>query len=184
MILAALGAVHTFLRNYGTARILLERALVLDPNAAWAYSRLGWLENYSDQPNRALEYFQRALRLSPLDPMNFNNYVGMASTHEVAEEYDEAVKLYKRGLAEQPHAGWIYRNLTSSLAGAGRVDVAQATYARLMEIYPDLTVSKFRKAMVFPRCPRPHSRQPKETRPARLIRQVFPRSRSREIPGR
>jgi adenylate cyclase len=42
LVLAVLGAVHTFTRNHGTARILLERALALDPNAAWAWSRLGW----------------------------------------------------------------------------------------------------------------------------------------------
>jgi adenylate cyclase len=31
IILAVLGAIHTFVRNFGTARILLERALTLDP---------------------------------------------------------------------------------------------------------------------------------------------------------
>lgn len=149
LILAVLGAVHSFVRNYGTARILLERALALDPNAAWAHSRLGWLENYSDRPDRALEHFRRALRLSPLDPMNFNNYVGMASAHEVAEDYDEAAKLYRRALEEQPHAEWIYRNLASSLAGAGRMDEAMAAFGHMMQAYPGLTVSKFKTAMVF-----------------------------------
>jgi hypothetical protein len=28
-------------RNYGTGRVLLERAVALDPNAAWAWRRLG-----------------------------------------------------------------------------------------------------------------------------------------------
>ena len=41
VILAVLGAVHTFVHNHGTARVLLERAVTLDPNAAWAWSRLG-----------------------------------------------------------------------------------------------------------------------------------------------
>ena len=93
LILAVLGAVHTFLRNYGTARIMLERAVKLDPNAAWAWSRLGWIENYSDHPERAIEYFERALRLSPFDPMNFNNYVGMGSANEIAERYEAAITL-------------------------------------------------------------------------------------------
>ncbi|NIN37404.1 MAG: hypothetical protein GTO67_01370, partial [Gammaproteobacteria bacterium] len=68
LILAVLGAVHTFARNYGAARVLLERAVALDPNAAWALSRLGWLEVYSDRPEAAKEHFRRAMRLSPLDP--------------------------------------------------------------------------------------------------------------------
>jgi adenylate cyclase len=149
LVLAVLGAVHTILRNYGTARIMLERAVALDPNAAWAWSRLGWVENYSDHPERAIEYFQRALRLSPLDPMNFNNYVGMGSAHEIAERYDEAVTLYRRGLQERPHALWILRNLVSSLVGAGRVEEAKVEFARLRSAYPGFTIAKFRKAMVF-----------------------------------
>jgi adenylate cyclase len=149
IILAVLGAVHTFLRNYGTARVLLERAVTLDPNAAWAWSRLGWLECYSDQAQKGIENFERALRLSPIDPMNFNNFVGIASSHEIAQEYDQAVAFYRRALQERPNARWIYRNLSSSLWGAGRLEEAKQAYAELMRNYPDLTIAKFKQAMVF-----------------------------------
>ena len=140
---------HTFLRNFGTARVLLDRAVTLDPNAAWAWSRLGWLENYADQPQKAIGNFERALRLSPIDPMNFNNYVGIGSAHEVAQEYDKAAAFYRRALEERPNASWIYRNLASVLSGAGRVDEAKQAFAVMMLTYPDLTVSKFKQAMVF-----------------------------------
>ena len=100
-------------------------------------------------PEKALGNFERALRLSPIDPMNFNNYVGMGSAHEVAQEYDKAAAFYRRALEERPNAVWIYRNLASSLSGAGRVDEAQQAFAELMRSYPDLTVSKFKQAMVF-----------------------------------
>jgi adenylate cyclase len=149
VILAVLGAIHTFVRNHGTARVLLERAVALDPNAAWAWSRLGWLENYADQPLKGIAHFERALRLSPIDPMNFNNYVGMGSAHEIAQEYDEAAAYYRRALEERPNARWIYRNLASVLSGAGRVEEAKQVFAELMRYYPDLTISKFKQAMVF-----------------------------------
>lgn len=149
IILAVLGAVHTFVRNFGTARILLERAVALDPNASWAWQRLGWLDNYADRPEPALEKFERALRLSPLDPMNFNIYVGMASANEVAENYDAAAALYRRALEERPHAKWVYRSLAPVLAGAGRMEEARKAYAVLMRTYPDLTITKVRQAMVF-----------------------------------
>jgi adenylate cyclase len=153
IILTVLGAVHTFVRNYGTARVLLERAVTLDSNAAWAWSRLGWLENYADQPQKAIGNFERALRLSPIDPMNFNNYVGLGSAHEVAQEYDKAAAFYRRALEERPNAGWIYRNLASSLSGAGRVEEAKLAFAEMMRNYPDLTVAKFKQAMVFSTVP-------------------------------
>ncbi len=149
LILAVLGAVHTFVRNHGTARVLLERALVLDPNAAWAWSRLGWLENYADRPARAIENFERALRLSPLDPMNFNNHVGMGSAQEIAQDYDKAAAHYRRALEERPHAVWIYRHLASSLSGADRMEEAKEAYAQMMRSYPGLTGSKYKQAMVF-----------------------------------
>jgi adenylate cyclase len=147
LILAVLGAVHTIVGNLGTARVLLERALALDPNAAWAWSRLGWLESLSDRPERAIENFERAWRLSPLDPMNFNNQVGMAFAHEVAQDYDKAVALYRRALEERPHAVWIYRYLTSALSDAGRMAEAKEAFAEMMRNYPGLTVAKFRQAM-------------------------------------
>ena len=149
IILAVLGAVHTFVRNFGTARILLERAVAIDPNAAWAWSRLGWVENYADRPKNAVGHFEHALRLSPLDPMNFNNYVGLASANEIMEQYEQAIAYYRRGLEERPNAKWIYRNLVSSLVGADRMEEAEKAYAELMRAYPGLTVAKFKQAMVF-----------------------------------
>jgi adenylate cyclase len=149
IILAVLGTVHTFVRNHGTARVLLERAVTIDPNAAWAWSRLGWVECYADQPQKSIENFERALRLSPIDPMNFNNYVGMGSAHEIAQEYDQAIAFYRRALQERPNATWIYRNLAASLAGADRMEEAKQVFAKMIRSYPDLTVSKFKQAMVF-----------------------------------
>ncbi len=149
LILTVLGAVQTFVHNVGTARVLLERAVAIDPNGAWAWSRLAWIDVYSDRPAEAIEKFERALRLSPLDPMNFNNYVGIGGAHENAEDYDQAVAFYRRGLEERPHALWLYRHLACALCGAGRMDEARQAYAQMLRAYPDLTVAKFRQAMAF-----------------------------------
>ena len=149
LILAVLGAAHTFVHNLGTARVLLERAVAIDPNAAWAWSRLAWIDVYSGRAEPAVEKFERALRLSPLDPMNFNNYVGIGSTHEIREDYEQAIAFYLRGLEERPHARWLYRHLASAYAGAGRMDEAARAFDQMMRVYPDMTAAKFRQAMVF-----------------------------------
>jgi adenylate cyclase len=39
--------------------------------------------------------------------------------------------------------------LASVLSGAGRVEEAKQAFAVLMLTYPDLTISKFKQAMVF-----------------------------------
>jgi adenylate cyclase len=149
LVLAVLGAVHTFTHNLGTARVLLERALAIDPNAAWTWSRLGWIDVYSDRPKEAIEKFERALRLSPLDPMNFNNYAGIGAAYEVEGDHQRAADLGRRALEERPHARWLYRHLAASLAGAGQMEEAQQAYAEMLRVYPDLTAAQFRRAMPF-----------------------------------
>lgn len=147
LILAVLGAVHTIVGNLGTARVLLERALALDPNAAWAWNRLGYVESLCERPERAIENFERALRLSPLDPMNFNTIVGMGFARQAGQDYDKAVALYRRALEDRPHAAWIYRYLASALCDAGRMAEAKEVFAEMMRNYPGLTATKFRQAM-------------------------------------
>jgi adenylate cyclase len=149
LILAVLGTVHTFARNYGVARVMLERAVAIDPNAAWALSRLGWLDVYADRPDEAKVHFDKAMRLSPLDPVNFNNLVGLASARAVAGDDVGAADLFIRALQERPNAAWIHRNLAPALYGAGRLDEARQSLAKLLVSHPDITIRKFREAMVF-----------------------------------
>jgi len=149
LILTVLGTVHTFVRNYGAARVLLQRAVALDSNSAWAWSRLGWLATYADRPDEAKENFEKAIRLSPLDPMNFNNYTGLGSALQVEGRDDEAAGMFLRALDERPNAMWIHRNLAPALLGAGRESEANASAKALLTAYPDMTVRRYKEAMVF-----------------------------------
>ena len=149
LILAVLGAVHTFARNYGVARVMLERAVALDPNAAWALSRLGWLDVYADRPDEAKVHFEKAIRLSPLDPINFNNLVGLGSARLVAGDDGPAADFFIRALQERPNAVSIHRNLTLALFGAGRLDEAKVSLGMLLASHPGFTIRRFREAMVF-----------------------------------
>jgi TolB-like protein len=149
LVLTVLGTVHTFARNYGSARVMLERAIALDPNSAWANSRLGWLEVATARYEEAKPLFERALRLSPLDPMNFNNYVGLASTRQVAGDDLGAAELFTRALQERPNALWIHRNLAPALYGAGRIAEAHASRDAMLAAYPGLTIKKYTAVMAF-----------------------------------
>src|SRR3712207_7511768 len=41
----------------------------------------GWLRSYAGQHEAAADHFQRALRLSPLDPLAFRTRAGLAFAH-------------------------------------------------------------------------------------------------------
>jgi adenylate cyclase len=150
LILTVLGTVYTIVRKFGVARSLLERAVALDPNASWAWQRLGWLKTYLGHYEEALEHFQRALRLSPVDPMNFNVRAGMGSAHEGAQRFDDSVREYQRALEERPNAYWIYRHLAAALYTAGRTAEAKQAFATLMAHFPELTVARVREALLNP----------------------------------
>ena len=64
-------------------------------------------------------------------------------------DYDKAVECYRRALEERPHALWLYRHIAGALSGAGRMDEAKHAFAEMLRAYPDLTVAKFKQAMIF-----------------------------------
>jgi adenylate cyclase len=90
----------------------------------------------------AIAHFERSLRLSPLDPIKFNAYVGTGTAHAVAGRYDEAVTWVEKALRERPDAVWAYRTLASVYANAGRLEDARQAVATLLRTYPGVTISK------------------------------------------
>lgn len=150
LVLTVLGVVHSIVRNFSTAKILLDKAVAIDPNSSWAWSRLGWISAYNDNPAEALQYFEKSIRLSPYDPLTFNTYMGLGSALEMAERYEEAISYYEKALQARPGAKWIYRSYCSALYGNGELEKAKVAYKELTKAFPDLTASKVRDAMVFP----------------------------------
>jgi TolB-like protein len=51
-----------------SAANFLDRALRLDPNLATAWFLCGWVRIFLGEPDTAIEHFELAMRLSPLDP--------------------------------------------------------------------------------------------------------------------
>jgi adenylate cyclase len=146
LTLTVLGTVHSIARNHETARLILERAVTIDPNSAWGWSRLGWADAYTGRSESAEAHFRRSLRLSPLDPLNFNTYVGLGAARMIEDDYEGAAAHLERALRERSGAHWIRRVLAAALWGAGRHDDARAMVAELMLHQPGFTVSTYLKS--------------------------------------
>ena len=149
-ILTVLGAAYAIVHKHAVAARLLEKALALDPNSAWAWNRSGWLQTYLGNPDISIDHFERALRLSPFDPLNFNAYIGIGGAHFAAGRYDDAALWIEKGLIDRPGATWAYRELVAAYTLLGRDSDARAGLLRLINDYPDLTVSKVLSALVYP----------------------------------
>ncbi|TGP20307.1 MULTISPECIES: tetratricopeptide repeat protein [unclassified Mesorhizobium] len=142
MVLAVLGAAHSFARDYEVAEMHLARARALDPNSAWAWLRSAWLDVYRERPEAAIEKFEHFERLSPRDPMGYMAEIGIGAAHFIAERYEEALVMIQRGVSRQPGATWALRWLVTTLVHAGRKDEARRVCVRLLESNPGLTVAK------------------------------------------
>ncbi|HEV2564969.1 MAG TPA: adenylate/guanylate cyclase domain-containing protein [Microvirga sp.] len=148
-ILTVLGAALTITREYQRAGSMLERALALDPNSAWAWNRSGWLHNYQHDPEVAIQHFERSLRLSPFDPMAFNCDVGIGCAHFIAKRYDQAALWQEKGWRAKPSATWVHRTLAPSYALAGDLESARESVGELVKHYPGIRISAIIEAMAF-----------------------------------
>ena len=148
--LAALGTAATLLfADLDRARLFVERALSLDANNAWAWTRRGFLDVYSGNPERAVASFERAIRLSPLDPFSFNAVIGMGLAKFASGDAGEAVTWAQRALGEKVGLVWAYRDLAAFRGTAGDVAGARAALSRFLAARPDLTLREVDDALSF-----------------------------------
>lgn len=127
----------------------IDRALALDPNHAWAWTRRGFADIYLGEPEKAFSSFETAMRLSPLDPFSFNCYIGMGLAHFAAGRPEEAVHWTRRALDARPGLTWPYRDLAVFLAHAGKPEAARQALDAFTWLRPAMTVATIADALRF-----------------------------------
>jgi TolB-like protein/class 3 adenylate cyclase len=136
---------------------LIDRALLLNPNLAWAWLFSGWTKVWLGEPEAAIERESHAMRLSPHDPHIFNMRTATAYAHFIASRYAEAVSWAEMAIRERPNHNSALRIISASYAMAGRMEQARKTVAHLCELDPTLRISNldqlnpFRKPENFAR---------------------------------
>jgi adenylate cyclase len=116
----------------------IDRALVLNQNLAASWNASGWVRMYLGESASAIEHFERAMRLSPLDPLTYFASTGMAFAHAFAGRYDEAISWATKALHEQPNWATALRVAAMANALSDRMVEARAAMACLREVDPAL----------------------------------------------
>src|SRR5262249_50637987 len=80
----------------------IRLALLLNPNSAHAWFARGVVHCYLNEPERAIDTLQRAIRLSPLDPLGFYFTGFLALAYMIARRYHEGMEYADRSVAEEP----------------------------------------------------------------------------------
>jgi tetratricopeptide (TPR) repeat protein len=123
-------ALGHFGEDIDAAIALIERSLQINPSFAYGWQRSGWLRLWAGQPELAIDHFETALRLNPLDPAPAT-LMGIGVGHFFARRLEEARAMLLRSLQEQP--GWVptSRFLAACYAHLGRLDEARAIIEQL-----------------------------------------------------
>jgi len=129
--------------------VLINRALVLNPNLATAWLLSGWIRAFLGEPEVAIEHLTRAMRLSPLDPLTFLAQGGIAWAHFFAARYDEVSSWAEKALREQPNYVQGMRMSAAGHALAGRLEEAQKAMACMRQFDPELRVSNLKDVIGF-----------------------------------
>jgi adenylate cyclase len=115
---------------------LANRALALHPNSVHVRSFCGWVFHYLGDSLRAIEQFEEARRLSPVDPKSYFPMLGLAAAHFFAGHFDDTVNLTGRILIEVPSHNVARRYRAAALAHLGRIDEARDVIADLLKAQP------------------------------------------------
>lgn len=81
---------------------LLELAIELDPNLFMAWEFRGWTSLILGE-TKAIDYFERVMRFSPLDPRIFAAYSGIATANFLAHRHTEASMWAAKALRLHQH---------------------------------------------------------------------------------
>ncbi|MCA1405352.1 hypothetical protein I6F26_13320 [Ensifer sp. IC3342] len=141
--LTACGAAVSLSGDQQRAAALIESALAIDPNNAWAWTRYAWVGIYQDQAAEAQERFERAMRLSPLDPFGFNMRMGLGAAYALAGRFSEAVAIARDVVTRHTNVTWAYRQLAAWAAMNDDMKTAHWAAERFLAIQPDYTIAKY-----------------------------------------
>ena len=120
---------------------IADRAVTLNPNSYRAWICRGWVYKVAGQPEEAIRSFERAMRMSPVDPQQFTALTGMGFAFIELRRFDEAIIAGKKALRHNPCYPGPYRCLASAFAHLGRDAEAREAAARVLKIDPAFTIS-------------------------------------------
>jgi adenylate cyclase len=120
-----------------------DTALGLSPSCSIALIlgcvAMGW----ANEAERALEWGERSVRLSPFDRLIHAAHMGLAVGHFASVHYEEAVNSARRSVQSDPGFSVAHMVLAASLAALGRFPEANVAAARVLALEPNFTTAGY-----------------------------------------
>ena len=120
----------------------LEAALAISPSSALTYIFGSVILGWSGEAERAIEWSERGIRLSPFDSWAWAAFDAQAMSHLLRGRYDDANRAAYKSVQANPAHSITYVQLAATLAKLGRLEEAKAAAARVLELHPTFRYSR------------------------------------------
>jgi tetratricopeptide (TPR) repeat protein len=128
-------------RDYEAALAAFDRSFALSSSSALALGFSSIVRAWNGDDAIAVQHAERAIRLSPFDPLRYLPYVGLAYAHFAAGRFEETIAA--ASLATQSNPRFTVPQIlhAAALGCLDRREDAKAVVQRLLELQPGLTVT-------------------------------------------
>lgn len=127
--------------DHSAAFAAFETALALSPSTALAHIFGSVIHSWNAAPQPAIEWAERALRLSPFDSWAFAAFGSQAIGHFLQNRPHDAAKAAYHAVQANPAHSINYVILIGPLVALDRLDEARAAAARVLELQPTFRFS-------------------------------------------
>jgi TolB-like protein len=123
------------------ARQAFEAALALSPSCALTYIFGSVVMVLAGDADRGIEWGERALRLSPFDPISYGPLLSISLGRLARGEYEPAAEAAGKVFQANPYWSSAHYLLAATHAKLGRLDAAKSAATRVLELQPSFTIS-------------------------------------------
>ena len=123
-------------RRHEEALKAADLAIALAPDLWRVVVSCGWICLFNEDADAAVRNFERALRLSPLDPGTSVVFGGIGYSHWLAGRHELGLEAARRAVGGGPAWVTAHRVLVLCLAALGRLDEAREAARRMLSLAP------------------------------------------------
>jgi TolB-like protein/class 3 adenylate cyclase/tetratricopeptide (TPR) repeat protein len=145
-VLATAGHVLTYLgHEYERGVAMVEQAVALNPNLAIAWYSRGFVCLMCDEAERAIESFDRMIRLSPLDPLRISAWNGSSHAFFRLSRHEEGCAAAMKSIQFDANAHSL-ATFAINAVRAGRKEEASKAIGRLLKLQPGFRIAHVSEA--------------------------------------
>src|SRR5258706_331755 len=101
--LSRAAVISTYMVGDSEAEIeMADRAVALNPNSWRTWNNRGYVYRVAGLPEEAIRSFERAVRMSPVDPLLYMTFLGIGVALIELGRFDEAIVVLKKALRQNP----------------------------------------------------------------------------------